>query len=87
MSSGLSLLDQFGTSAGTIGLGEAEPGRLGQPPLQAADPAQLAGQPDLADRDQPGMRRRVSHADDATAIATARSADGSLTFAPPTVET
>ena len=35
---------------------EAEPGGLGQPLGQVADPAQLAGQPDLAHRDHAGRR-------------------------------
>ena len=36
---------------------EAEPGRLGEPLRHVADPAQLAGQADLAHRDHAGRRR------------------------------
>ena len=66
---------------------EAEPRRLGEPLRQVADPTQLAGEPELADRDQVGGHRRVSPCAEAIASAVARSPAGSLIRAPPTVET
>ena len=66
-------------------VGEAEAGRLGEPALDAGDPADLAGQAHLADRDEVGGQRRSSRAALARASATARSAAGSVSFTPPTV--
>ena len=54
-----------------------EPGGLGQPLREVADPAQLAGQADLADRHQVGAGCRAASRPRRRAIATARSAAGS----------
>ena len=51
---------------------EAQPGRLAQPALEAADRPQLAEQADLADRDRPGPTGR-SRSDEARARASGRS--------------
>lgn len=65
-------------------MGEAEPGRFGQPPLDARDASDLAREADFADGDQV-FRQGVSLAALARASATARSAAGSVSFTPPTV--
>ena len=64
---------------------EAEPGRLGDPLRQVADPAQLTGQADLAHRHD-ALRRGAPMVAEASATATARSLAGSVSRAPPTVE-
>ena len=66
---------------------EAQPGGLGDALRQVADPAQLAGQPDLADRDGAARRGGTPRWELATATAIARSAAGSWSLAPPTVAT
>ena len=75
-----------GARPGTTADREAEPGGLGEPLRQVADPAQLAGQADLADGDHALRRRRAAGAAEAMATATARSLAGSVSRAPPTVE-
>jgi hypothetical protein len=45
---------------GNHGGAEAEPGGLGEPPLLADDPADLAGEPDLAEHHEPGRQRAVA---------------------------
>ena len=63
---------------GTSARGEAEPGGLGQPARDAGHPADLAGQADLADRDQLRRQRQVVRRRRRRASATARSAAGSV---------
>ena len=72
---------------GTMACGEAEPVGLDQPAADAGDRPDLAGQPDLAERD--GARRRAARSTVAlaTASATARSLAGSVSRTPPTVAT
>ena len=57
---------------------EPEPCGLAQPPVEAADRAQLAQQPDLADRDRAVDRAGRSRSDEASASASGRSSPGSL---------
>ena len=68
-------------------LGEPETCRLGQPPVGAGHPAQLTRQAHLAEGDHTRCGMVVPDAAEAMARAAARSADGSATLAPPTVET
>ena len=75
-----------GELAGTIGPPEPEPRRLGEPARGVGDLAQLAAEADLA----AARRRRPAAARSVIALTTARhtprSAPGSASRTPPTVE-
>ena len=65
-------------------LGEAEAGRLGEAPLDAADLTELAAEADLAAGHDVGGQRRARPATRRPPARDARSAPGSMTFTPPT---
>ena len=76
--SGTSTSRMPGGAAPGVGRHEGDrvalPRGLGQPAAGAADPADLAGEPDLADRDHAGGQRRGPWRAEAIASASARSA-------------